>query len=324
MHASPPDHGHAPVLLSEVIAALALRPGETVVDCTVGRGGHAVALAQAVGDSGLVVGLDLDRENLDYAARRVRQSGGAFAAVHDSFAAVQEHVLALGRRADAVLADLGFSSSQMDDPQRGFSFAVDAPLDMRFDRTAPITAADLVNTLSERELADLIDEYGEEPLARSIARKLAQNRKAKPIRSTARLARLVIEAYGRRARSSKLHPATRTFMALRIATNDELGALRALLEQVERGAQLLSARDGWLNPGARVAVISFHSLEDRLVKQAFASLCKSGLATPLTPGGKPVGAAAAELKENPRARSAKLRAVRIERIEPHVNAHGDP
>jgi 16S rRNA (cytosine1402-N4)-methyltransferase len=197
----------------------------------------------------------------------------------------------------------------MDDPERGMSFRADGPLDMRFDPAASTTAADLLATLTERELADLIFEYGEEPLARKIARKLAQSRERMPIQTTAELARLVLEAYGTRARSSRMHPATRTFMALRIAVNDELGSLRTLLDAIESGANAAGG-GGWLNVGARVGIISFHSLEDRMVKRAFAGLAKRGLVTALT--RKPVTAGAQEVQANARSRSAKLRAVRID------------
>jgi 16S rRNA (cytosine1402-N4)-methyltransferase len=218
-----------------------------------------------------------------------------------------------------ILADLGFSSSQIDDPNRGFSLMADAPLDMRLDPTASVKAADLLAVLSERELADLFDEYGEEPLARKIARKIVQIRRNQPIRTTAELARLVTEAYGRRARFSRLHPATRTFMALRIAVNDELGSLRSLLDQIAQGAQQLE-HGGWLNRAARIAIISFHSLEDRSVKHAFADLVKRDLATALT--RKPIVASDDELAANPRSRSAKLRAVRID--GPHRSLDGRP
>lgn len=302
------DLTHIPVLLNEVLLLLRPRPGEIVVDCTAGLGGHSLALAQAVQPDGRVIGFDLDAQNLEHATARVRAAGGDFVPVHGSFVRSPQTLGKMGLRADIVLADLGFASSQMDDPSRGFSFAVDAPLDMRLDRTSPITAADLVNRLSERELADIIYRFGEEPLARKIARNLAQNRQVEPIRSTAQLARLVTEAYGRRARSSRMHPATRTFMALRIAVNDELGALQSLLDSIVSGAEQVE-RGGWLNAGARVAVISFHSLEDRLVKHAFADLVRRGLATGLTK--KPVGPSEDEVRSNPRSRSAKLRAVRI-------------
>lgn len=300
--------GHLPVLASEVIELLAPVPGETAVDCTVGRGGHSLLLAEAVGPRGLVVGLDLDRANLEYAARRLEAEGLSLRPVHDSFVRAAAHVAEAGLRADVVLADLGFSSNQMDDAGRGMSFGADGPLDMRYDTRGPVTAADLLARCTEAELAEIIGDYGEDPLAAKIARKLAQARQRQPIGSTGRLAGLVEEAYGPRAARSRMHPATRTFMALRIAVNDELSALQALLEHVRRGAEERNA-GGWLMPGARVAIISFHSLEDRLVKRAFAEMAESGLATRLT--RRPVTAGAAEVGANPRSRSARLRAVQI-------------
>ena len=299
---------HIPVLLNEAIELLSPHPGEVVVDCTVGLGGHSSALARQIGSTGRIIGFDLDPDNLALAAEQIHSTGVPFTPIHANFVSVPQHMDRLGVKADIVLADLGFSSTQMDDPARGFSFTEDGPLDMRLDPTATLTAAVLVNGLGESELADIIFHNGEEPLARKIARKLAQERRAEPILTTARLARLVQEAYGSRARTSRMHPATRTFMALRIAVNDELGALRGLLEWISNSAEKVGA-DGCLNSGARVAIISFHSLEDRMVKHAFADLAKRGLATRLTK--KPVGPSETETIANPRSRSAKLRAVRI-------------
>lgn len=301
---------HIPVLLNEVIELLSPQPGDVVVDCTTGLGGHSEALAQRVAPDGRVICFDVDQANLARSSERLQRANVPFTPIHGSFAAVPEHLGLLGLRANIVLADLGFSSNQMNDPSRGLSFSEDGPLDMRLDRTSSVTAADLVNNLSERELADVIYEYGEEPLSRKIARILAQNREREPILTTARLARLVHEAYGRRAHASRMHPATRTFMALRIAVNDEQGALRGLLDWIVRSAEpeAVSGK-GCLAPGARVAVIAFHSLEDRLVKHAFADLAQRGLATRLTK--KPITPSETELNANPRSRSAKLRAVRI-------------
>jgi 16S rRNA (cytosine1402-N4)-methyltransferase len=303
------DHGHIPVLLEETLALLSPQPGETVVDCTVGRAGHAEALARAVGPTGRAIGFDLDQGNLDHTTERLRAAELPFTAVHDNFVRAPFHLREMGLSADIVLADLGFSSNQMDDPSRGFSFSADGPLDMRLDPTGPVTATDLVATLPRSELAHIIRAYGEEPLADRIARKLVEKRENEPIRSTARLAQLVAEAYGGRAKRSRMHPATKTFMALRIAVNDELGALRALLDSIVEGCE--RQREGsWLAPGARIAIISFHSLEDRMVKQAFAELAGRGLVTVLTK--RPVTASEKECEANPRSRSAKLRAVRID------------
>jgi 16S rRNA (cytosine1402-N4)-methyltransferase len=293
-----------------VLALLAPEPGETAIDLTLGLGGHAALLSRAVGHAGTIVGFDLDADTLRAAEANLRAAAAParFVPVHASFTEVADRLRSLDLQADVVLADLGFSSAQMDDPSRGLSFTEDGPLDMRLDRSQPLTAADLLAALSEQELADLIYHKGEDPYARRIARKLAQNRRREPIRTTARLAELVVEAYGPRARSSRMHPATRTFMALRIAVNDELGALASLLELISRGAAEAS-RGGWLREGARIAIISFHSLEDRLVKHAFAELDKQGLAERLT--RKPQTAGEDEVRANPRSRSAKLRGIRI-------------
>lgn len=301
------------------------RPGETVIDCTAGRGGHAVECARRVGPGGRVVLFDVDAENLSYAARRLAEEAGCTpSVVHSSFAAVAERLCGQGGemvvKADVVLADLGFSSTQMDDPGRGFSFMADGPLDMRLDPTSGVTAAELLRSLPESELAELLYRVGEEPLARRIARKVVELRGREPIESTAQLARLVREAYGPRAHRSRLHPATRTFMALRIAVNDELGALQGLLHAIRSGAESAVRGTGddrsatgrspsWLQPGARIGIISFHSLEDRLVKHSFAELARAGLVEILT--RKPVVSSDDESAENPRARSAKLRVLRV-------------
>ncbi len=309
-------HGHLPVLLCECLELLRPGPGETVVDCTAGRGGHAVAFAKAVGPTGRVILLDVDAENLAYAAERVRRETGCEPfAVRASFA---DLLGVLGSadpkgpvKADVVLADLGFSSTQMDDPRRGFSFASDGPLDMRLDPTSSVTAADLLRTLSEHELADLIFRYGEEPYARRIARKVVAIRQGEPIESTAQLARLVREAYGPRAHQSRLHPATRTFMALRIAVNGELSALRSLLHAIDSGAMAAASGgdDAWLRNGARVGIISFHSLEDRLVKHGFADMQRRDLIAIHT--RKPVVSSESEAALNTRSRSAKLRVAMV-------------
>lgn len=304
-----PDH--IPVLLDEVLDLLDPQPGQTLADGTLGLGGHALAIAKRLGSAGQVIGIDLDPGNLVQVRSRFESEGAEVAALetlHDNFVRMPQLLRDGGNIANMVLVDLGFSSSQMDDPSRGLSFRADGPLDMRLDPSAPASAADLIASLAEDELGKIIFEYGEEPLARKIARFLVRRRRVEPIQSTLQLARLVKEAYGARARDSRMHPATRTFMALRIAVNDELAALQGLLDQVIAAASGPSA-PSWLAADARIAVISFHSLEDRRVKQAFAQLGREGLVTVLTP--KPRVAGEKELRENPRSRSAKLRAVRM-------------
>ena len=309
-----PDVGqprrHIPVLIERVLDLLAPRSGETYVDCTAGLGGHAAAIAREVGPEGVVVLNDLDPANLEAAAAHVREVAGVGAprveAVHGSFAGLLRELERRELRADMLLTDLGFSSVHVDDASRGFSFQADAPLDMRYDPTGPVTAADLVAGLSEGELAELIRDFGEDRQARAIARKLVDARRAEPITTTGQLARVVRSVSGR-ARGEGIDPATRTFQALRIAVNDEIGSLQALLASIERAAVRRGA--GPLAAGARIAIISFHSLEDRPVKQAFQRLADAGLAERLTTA--PARASERELADNPRARSAKLRAIRL-------------
>ena len=300
---------HVPVLLEEALGLLDPRPGDVAVDCTAGGGGHSAALARAIGPGGHLISIDLDPQSLASTAQHMQGWAGQFVSIRDSFVRVAQHLVQRQLRADVVLADLGFSSGQLHEAGRGFSFQADGPLDMRYDPDGPVTAADLLRSCTEEELADLIRRYGEEPLAPKIARKLVQTRKDQPIQTTAQLVQVVQEAYGsRRARKSRLHPATRTFMALRIAVNDELAALEALMDQVIDGAAKVG-EGGWLNSGARVAVISFHSLEDRIVKRAFVRLAEGDLGTRLTK--RPITAGADEVAANPRARSAKLRVATV-------------
>lgn len=308
-----PFSPHIPVLLAETVDLLAPRTGQTVLDATAGLGGHASALAQHLGPTGTLILFDLDPGNLAHAAERVRAIGPAAPRViahHASFADAPRLLAAAGLSADVVLADLGFASPQMDDPSRGLSFMREGPLDMRLNPAAPITAAELVATLPERELAELLRDFGEEPAARSIAQKIVRHRAGAPISTTADLASIVRSVVPRRPGVS-IDPATKTFQALRIAVNDELGNLDRLLEAVRRGAALAAgpAHAGWLAPGARVGVITFHSLEDRRVKLAFASLVESGLAEHVT--RKPVTPSDPEVAANPRSRSAKLRVLRL-------------
>lgn len=309
---APATFGHIPVLLREVVTLLGCGAGETYVDATAGLGGHARAVGEAIGPTGTVVLNDMDAGNLARARANLEAGGSAsprVVTIHGNFANLPRTLEESNLRADAVLADLGFASSQMDDPVRGFSFMREGPLDMRLDQSIPISASDLVNSMSERELADLITEYGEDRQAARIARKLVQARAQSPITTTSRLAELVRAAYGPAARGLLTDPATKTFQAIRIAVNDELGTLEAFLAKVKRGAERAKDGSGWLKPGARVGIISFHSLEDRPVKRLFAELVKSGLAEELTKD--PVTASEAEVGNNPRSRSAKLRVVRV-------------
>ena len=306
--------GHEPVLMDEVLRTLALQSGESVVDCTAGRGGHAVQMAERLGRDGHLILVDLDPENLQFASRRVAPTGLTVLGWQHSFAEVPRALQDFEPKPNALLADLGVASTHLDRPERGFSFREEGPLDMRLGagkaltpttRAAPgepATAGDLVAVLPERELADLIKTWGEDPFAKRIARAIVEAREVEPIRTTTALAEIVRRAYGARARDSRMHPATRTFMALRIAVNDELGALERLLDALPRASD-------WLAPEARVAMISFHSLEDRLIKRAFAGLVRAGRAVDVTRGG--LVASEEEAQRNPRARSARLRVVQL-------------
>lgn len=289
---------HIPVMVSQVIEHLQPAAGKIILDCTLGRGGHAEAIIPKLAPGGRYIGLDLDPVNIADARRKFADAPVACDFVHANFAGARAALDRLGiEGVDGLLADLGFSSSQMDDPERGLSFNRDGPLDMRLDPTGPTTAAHLVNRLSEKELADLIYQYGQERVSRKIARKIVENRSVEPIKTTRRIAEICSWAYGPAASRSRIDPATRTFQALRIAVNDEMGNLTALLEQMPR----------LMRPEGRAVVISFHSLEDRLVKQAFAGWHAAGVARKLTK--KPLTADDSELAVNRRSRSAKLRAI---------------
>jgi 16S rRNA (cytosine1402-N4)-methyltransferase len=296
---------HIPVLLDEVIETLDPKPGQTFVDMTAGLGGHACAIAERLGPDGRVVLFDVDAGNLSRAEAAVRRAlrpdepeAANIIAIHTSFAWAGSELNDRGIVADMVLADLGFASNQMDDPARGLSIRRAGPLDMRLDPTAPASAADLVNDLPEQDLADLIFRFGEERLSRRIARAIVA---ARPITTTDALAEIVKGAYPGKSRYGRIHPATRTFQALRIAVNDEIGSLESLLAAIERQAR----EQSWLAPDARVAIISFHSLEDRPVKQCFRRLADANYARLIN--RKPIVASETEIAVNGRARSAKLR-----------------
>lgn len=293
-----PDARHQPVLAREVVDRLEPRPGHVCLDATLGRAGHAAAIIPRLARGGRYVGLDLDPANVEYAGQRLADAPARVDVRHGDFAQAREVLDDLDiDRVDLLLADLGFASSQIDDPQRGLSFNHDGPLDMRLDPTAATTAADLVNATGEKELADLIYRYGEERLSRRIARKIVERRGREPIMTTRQLAELCVHAYRPRARRQQIHPATRTFMALRIAVNDELTRLQSLLDSLPE----------LLRVGGRAAIVSFHSLEDRAVKHAFGHLAARGEAHILT--ARPDRPGEAERLANPRSRSAKLRAL---------------
>ena len=286
---------HVPVLLKEAIDFLHVRRGGTYIDATVGLGGHSYEIAKRLGAPGHLIGLDKDPAALEISRKRLGAEQTDWPKVtllHGSFAQMGERVNAAS--VDGLLADIGVSSLQLSDAARGFSFQAEGPLDMRMDPTSERTAEQVVNHLDERQLADVIYEFGEERRSRRIARAICRSR---PIRSTAHLAE-VISAAARPMNQAerRIHPATRTFQALRIFVNRELDDLKALLEAAPK----------ILKPGGRVVVISFHSLEDRIVKDAFREGTQKGYFSLLTK--KPVMATEEESDRNPRARSAKLRA----------------
>jgi len=301
---------HQPVLKNEVLQFLNLHPGDRVIDCTLGAGGHALVILPQIAPNGELLGLDVDPNALTIAEARLRPPFNARLTTRQArFDAVADVARELAFAPVAgILADLGMSSMQLDTAERGFSFGKDGPLDMRMGPAAKESAAELVNTLPEKTLADIIFRYGEERKSRRIARAIVA---ARPISRTLQLANIVAKAAGGRRRGQKIHPATRTFQALRIAVNDELETLERFLPQA---ISLLA-------PGGRLAIISFHSLEDRIVKQYFKQEATDCICPPEQPvctcdhrasiriiTRKPVIASAEEQSINPRARSAKLRA----------------
>lgn len=293
---------HTPVLVRAVVDLLRPAQARWIVDCTVGLGGHAEALLGEAGPGATLIGIDRDATNLRQAANRLKRfeehPQRGVRVFHCDFSDIREVLGAVGvDRVDALVADLGVASTHLDDPARGFSFAADGPLDMRLDAGGGgLTAADLLRDLSEQQLADLLFRNADERGSRRIARAIVAARKIEPIHRTTQLADIVRRAVGRRGRP-RIHPATRTFQALRIAVNHEI-------ESLDR---LLAALPDILAPGGRAAVISFHSLEDRRVKRAFLSMKSAGQARIITP--KPIGPDDEELQSNPRSRSAKLRCV---------------
>jgi len=288
---------HEPVLLEEVIRLLAPRDGGIYVDGTLGMGGHTAAILRASGPTGKVIALEWDQQALRIAQERLVSFGSRVWCIRSNFADVKQALMTVGvDRVDGFLIDLGLSSYQLDASGRGFSFQQDEPLDMRMDARTSVTAAELVNTLSETELADVIFHYGEERWSRRIAAAIVWSRRQARIETTEQLVEIISRAVPKRFYPKRIHVATRTFQALRIAVNDELTNLQRALQEAP----------AFLKPGARMCVISFHSLEDRFVKQHFRDDLRYQVVT-----RKPVVPAEEELQRNPRARSAKLRAAAI-------------
>jgi 16S rRNA (cytosine1402-N4)-methyltransferase len=284
---------HVPVMLREVLEVLAIRPDGHYLDATAGLGGHLGEIAKRLG-TGFVVGNDRDAESLEMARRNTESVAGRIRFHHGDFSDLREALQQNGiQEVDGMIADLGVSRYQLTSPDRGFSFSTDAPLDMRCDRSQGTTASDLVNYSAEKALSELIHQLGQERRARKLARAIVR---ARPIRSTLHLAQVVESAS---PRTGRLHPATKVFMALRMAVNDELGQLDTLLEI----APEITAK------GGRIAILSFHSTEDRKVKQKFRQLSREGRATVLTK--HPDRPTEEEVATNPPSRSARLRAVEM-------------
>ncbi len=304
------EYTHKPVLLEECLDGLNIRPGGVYLDGTLGRAGHSLEIVKRLA-AGRLIAIDRDKAALDAAPARFGEYLDRVTLVQGSFGGLAGILASLNvGGVDGMLFDLGVSSPQLDDGSRGFSYLQDAPLDMRMDQSAPLTARDVVNGWSQEELKRVLWQYGEERYAGPIAAAIVRVRENAPIETTGQLAELIRSAMPAKARREKQHPAKRSFQAIRIAVNDELGELERLLE----GA--LEA----LNPGGRLAIISFHSLEDRLVKTAYARWARGCTCPPDFPvcvcgktprvklvGRRPITAGEEELKENPRARSAKLR-----------------
>jgi 16S rRNA (cytosine1402-N4)-methyltransferase len=292
-----PSTGHDPVLLSEILDLLAPKPNGVFIDCTLGRGGHASAISARLGSDGLFIGLDADPRNLEFAKQRLANAPCRVRLFHANFAELDD-VLAEAKidHVDGILADLGISTNQLFEEPYGLSFSQDMALDMRLDPRIDETAADIVNKMREEDLANVLYELAQERYSRRIAKKIVEARRISPITSTTTLAELVRSAIPTRGGApERIDPATRTFMALRMKVNHELENLEALLKQAP----------GFLGSGGRLAIVSFHSMEDRLVKQAFRSAEQTGQLKVLTK--KPLTPTESELAANPRSRSAKLR-----------------
>ena len=289
---------HYSVLLNESIDALRIRPDGLYVDCTAGGGGHSAAIAERLSDKGRLIAIDRDPDAVKAVTERLASFSDRIEIVRSNFSSLKE--ILNGRRPDGVLIDLGVSSYQLDTAERGFSYRLDAPLDMRMDPEDPLSAYDVVNTYPEDKLADILYRYGEERFSRRIAADIAERRKTAPIRSTGELADLITAAIPPRFREPG-SPAKRSFQAIRIEVNGELTVIPPTIETI---AEVLA-------PGGRLAVITFHSLEDRLVKQTIAALAQGCTCPPGFPvcvcGKKPILPSDAEIAENKRSHSAKLR-----------------
>lgn len=302
---------HEPVLLSECLDALSIRPDGVYADGTAGGGGHSAAIAERLSPKGRLICLDKDEDALKACKERLAPYSDRIVLLKRSFSEIPQVLRELGIPGlDGLLLDLGVSSYQLDEPSRGFSYMSDAPLDMRMDRQSDLTAYDIVNSWDREAIAAILRDYGEERYASSIAARIVRERAARPIRTTAELVSVIVSAVPAKARREEQHPAKRSFQAIRIAVNDELGELERLMKAIP----------DILNPGGRAAVITFHSLEDRIVKRSFTDMAVPCVCPPDFPvcvcgrrpliriiTKKPVLPTYEETVRNPRARSAKLR-----------------
>lgn len=289
-------------MLEEVISYLRIEPGKTYIDCTVGGGGHSEAILEKSSPDGFLFGLDRDQSAIDQAEKRLRERfQGRYRFYHSDFRSFNLLIdPAKKGKVHGIIADLGVSSMQLGSPERGFSFQAAGPLDMRMDRSQKEKASDLVQSLPERELARMIETYGEERYSGRIARAIVREREINPILTTEHLAELVKRAVPAVYRHGRIHPATRTFQAIRIAVNRELESLSEFIQEAFQ----------FLEKGGRLAVISFHSLEDRIVKRTFLSLVQKSKKDPFFQWTKrPLRPTEAEIRENPASRSAKLRVI---------------
>ncbi len=290
------SYHHRPVLLDEVIENLNLSPGKTILDATIGEGGHSIEILKKILPGGRLIGIDRDIEALKVSEEWLKGFQENLWLILGNFREL-DNILETKRikNCDGILFDLGISSFQLENPERGFSIKKDGPIDMRMSRSQGLSAFDIVNRFTEEELSMLIRDFGEEHFHRRIARRIVQERRRSPIATTSQLADIVSKAMPRRFKSYRIHPATRTFLALRIRVNEELDNL----------AEGLDKAINFLAPGGRLCVISFHSLEDRIVKRTFADYSRSEILRLINK--KPIRPGHEEIKSNPRARSAKLR-----------------
>ena len=287
---------HKPVMMEEVLSFLKLKNGMVVVDATVGLGGHAIEIIKRISPGGKLIGIDRDEDSLEVARKKLTPYSSQCTFVHDNFCNIDKILSSSGiKYVDGVILDLGISSFQLDDSVRGFSFTNEGPLDMRMDRTISLSAFDLVNNLTQKEISSILWQFGQERFSNRIARMIINHRVKSPINTTVDLAGLVLKAMPYSRRYHRIHPATRTFQALRIAVNQELESLEIFLGKISN----------FMSKNGRICVISFHSLEDKIAKNNFRNLSKTNEFKLIVK--KPIRPTDEEIENNPRSRSARLR-----------------